>query len=189
MNNLAMLIPVDIDLSILKNEWIYQYQLIKDTKIKPNNVYKTLDIFTGFFKNLLEEIIEVVDLPPQDYMIQYHDINHNSKRNYLTGIHRDTYRKTCITLPIEVNEDEPICFYDEVPLTQDRRLDQHTKPNLESSYSKQHPTLVNVSNLHNIRIINDMLPRILLQINYNYDFIDIIKHKKDIWEIITKNDN
>ena len=57
------------------------------------------------------------------------------------------------------------------------------KPNQTSQYSTKHPTLINVHNHHNVRVIDKDIPRIFVQMSYDEHFDDIVKNNPNI-EII-----
>ena len=52
------------------------------------------------------------------------------------------------------------------------------KPNQIGQYSENHPTLMNVQNWHNVRVMDLAPPRIFIQISYDIHFDEIVA--KDI---------
>ena len=54
------------------------------------------------------------------------------------------------------------------------------KPNQIAQYSEMHPTLVNVNNYHNVRVLDVSEPRIFIQMSYDLTFDDFISKNINI---------
>jgi hypothetical protein len=182
MNNLAELTSVRLDdPTTIKNNWD---NLVSSTShVWDSRNYVGLGFFNEYYKKLLSDIIESVGVPYKNIVIQCHDKSLKDGKWYLTTTHRDDDRFTCVTIPIVYNLQEPINFYDDSIVVPPRGKPNTQKPIQTSLYSSKNPTLVNVSNLHNVRVIQDNFPRILLQISYDYKFDDIVSKKPNIWNI------
>lgn len=182
MNNLAELTTINLDDPyMIKNQWDH---LVSSTMHAwDSRNYVGLDFFNPYYKNLLSNIIHDVGIPHKNIVIQCHDKILKDGKRYLTTIHRDDARLTCITIPIVYNLLEPINFYDDSIIVPSRGKPNICKPTQTSLYSHKNPTLVNVNNLHNVRIVEDDFPRILLQISYDHRFNDIINNNPNIWKI------
>lgn len=181
MNNIAELNSIVLDdRKILQEEWNKQMILLGQKPLEWRE-YLDLKIFTEYYKNLLSSIIETIDLPYKNIIIQYYNNNSSNKWN-LNIAHVDADRLSCVTICIS-DIYEPVCFYERESMPEIRGSQQLPKPIQTSQYSKKHPMLVNVNNVHRVHVIEDKSPRILLQISYDIHFDDIIKNNKSIWEI------
>lgn len=146
--------------------------------------YVNMHFFTSYFKNLVDNILDAINLPYYDILFQTHHEGLYEEKEYLLVTHRDTYRNCCITIPIYVNDEETVNFYGPIetdihPVTETTNLN---KPIISSGYSKKHPSLVNTNIRHNVRIL-DNSPRILLQISYKQYFEDVICANPKIWHL------
>lgn len=181
MNNLAELKTVILDdTSVLYHEWQTQAQYFNG-KILEWREYVDLDIFTPYYSNLVNKVIKEINLPFKNIVIQYYD-HHNSNKWNLNIAHKDADRLSCVTICL-TDIYEPVCFYSDEAMPDIRGSQNLPKPIQISRYSKKHPMLVNVNNVHRVHVIEDKSPRILLQISYDIHFDDIIKNNKSIWEI------
>jgi hypothetical protein len=182
MNNLAELLTVRLDdPSVIKNHWD---DLVSNAHhIWDSRNYVGLEFFNPYYKNLLTGIIDGIGLPYKNIVIQCHDKSLKDGKWYLTTTHRDDDRLTCMTIPIVYNLQEPINFYDNSITIPPRGKPNPYKPIQTSVYSSNYPTLVNVNNLHNVRVLQDSFSRILLQISYDYEFDEIVNKNPNIWNI------
>ncbi len=183
MNNLAELLSVPIDRLEIESEWEKQVQFV------PNHVWDSRNyvdesFFTDYFKTLLNKIVEEVGVKPKNYLIQAHDKRLVDKKWYLNITHKDDDRLTCITIPILYTKMEPIRFYDDTLIPPARGMPNTQKPVQTSTYSDKYPTLVNVNHWHNVRLVDDVNPRILLQISYDEDFDSIVGLDSSKWNIL-----
>lgn len=182
MNNLAELNCVNINSIEIQKEW--DQFVSSSSHLWDTRNYVTIDFFNPYFKNLLTDIVENVGLPFKNIVIQCHDKSLKDGKWYLTTTHRDEDRLSCITIPIKYNLQEPINFYADTIAIPDRGKSNSQKPIQTSRYSANHPTLVNVNNLHNVRVIADSYPRILLQVSYDIDFLNLIEKNPLIYTIL-----
>lgn len=182
MNNLAALKTVEIDEVELLNEWHNQIAHSHSFEWKHRN-YVPISFFTEYFQSLLNQIIDEIGLEPKNILLQLHDKRLCDDKWYLKITHRDDDRLTCLTVPLVYSKLEPIRFYDDsyMPV---RGQDNKAKPVQTACYSKIHPTLVNVNNLHNVRVVDDGDPRVLLQISYDTHFDKIISKNPDKWLVL-----
>ena len=125
---------------------------------------------------------------------------------YLGIIHKDEYRTSCVNIPVKYDKTEPVYFYNDESVQ--KRLEEykvHTHdvltrkslidprgginaitaktplgitPNQVGQYSENHPTLMNVQNWHNVRVMDLAPPRVFIQISYDIHFDEIVA--KDI---------
>lgn len=214
MNNIAEMITCNLDDSeILYDRWKEQYLEFKDILHLERNLL-SIEQFNGYFKSLLQDVIDQIGLPYTQLIVQYHDVGVNDDKLQLSYVHADTQRKSCITIPVVAKE--PVLFYDFSPDHGYKKIDmtnnaqrtienikastpEPVKPNFKSqkigkirkpnqvvTYSKKHPTLVNVSNLHSLFFMETKEPRILLQISYDIEFDEIIKNKPELFRVVEK---
>lgn len=189
-NNLAELTDINIDINVLQTEWYKQVEYSRGYVWTPRN-YVELDFFTTYYKVLLESITDVVDETPKNYIIQTHDINldwsepapgtkpsalmgQTDTKWYLNIAHKDDDRLTCVTLPVFYNRMEPVNFYDDDVEIPPRGKQITAKPSQVGFYSQNHPTIVNVNNFHNVRVLDTSEPRILIQISYDISFDELV---------------
>ena len=178
MNNLAELTDISIDIEGLRIAWKEQVIFAENYSWKPRN-YVSYTFFTVYFQRLLLEIENMLGEKPKDYIIQMHDpsIVINDKW-YLNITHKDADRNTCVNIPIYYNHMEPVNFYDDVDNIPNRGIPIQSKPNQIGYYSEKHPTLMNVNNFHNVRVLDEQQPRIFVQMSYDTYFDEFIQ--KDI---------
>lgn len=183
MNNLAELITVNIDPAEVLNAWEEQKQRIN---FLPGDWRTEINIenFTDYYKNLLNQCIEEIKIKPKNVLIQIHEEKLIQEKYYLTFTHTDIDRLTCLTIPIIYNKLEPIRFYDKNIKIPPRGQPITEKPIQTSCYSDNHPTLVNVNNPHNVRVIDKNYTRILLQLSFDEKFDDIVFSNSNIWKHI-----
>jgi hypothetical protein len=180
-NNIAEIKDVSINIEELRTAWSEQLIFTGNYSWEPRN-YVDLEFFTSYFQQLLSHIADLIDEKPKDYIIQIHDPNLVTNKWYLTDTHRDADRNTCITLPVYYNRMEPINFYNDVNEVPGFRKDKSIKanPNQIAQYSEMHPTLVNVNNYHNVRVLDVSEPRIFIQMSYDLTFDDFISKNINI---------
>ena len=176
-NNIAELKDVSIDLDVLRAEWAKQVTFVSGHKWESRN-YVDLNFFTAYYQQLLLHISDVIGEEPKNYVIQVADSQLYNEKWYLNTTHKDEDRKTCITLPVYYNRMEPINFYDDVDNIPIRGIPIQSKPNQIAQYSEEHPTLINVNNYHNVRVIDELQPRIFIQMSYDIHFNEFFQ--KDI---------
>jgi hypothetical protein len=182
MNNLAELTVVPLNTKEITNEW--DSFIVSKMHSWDTRNYVSIDFFSAYFQNMLNNILNAINIPYKNIVIQCHDKALKDGKWYLTTTHRDEDRMSCITIPIKYNLQEPINFYTDDILVPNRGKSNPQKPCQTSKYSINHPTLVNVNNLHNVRVIADSFPRILLQISYDTPFPTIIEKNPSIWKIL-----
>lgn len=215
MNNVAELVTVSLDdPDVIKAQWNIQHDELKNILHLERNLL-SLDDFNEYFKKLLKDIIDQIGLPYTQLILQYHDAGMmNDDKVQLSYIHFDTQRKCCITIPVIAKE--PILFYDPSEENGYKKIENPTaiqqtaesiksatpdnvrinyrnqnigrikKPNQVVTYSKKHPMLVNVSNLHSLFLMEIKDPRVLIQISYDFTFDDILKMKPEIFKVVEK---
>lgn len=206
-NNLAELKDVIIDIQSLRAAWAEQVVFAGEFQWEHRN-YVGLDFFTAYFQHLLLDIENVIGEKPKDYIVQLHDrsiptysdTSYNDKF-YLGIVHKDEYRKSCVNIPVYYDKFEPVNFYDDESIRERLKEykgytdDQHPllstnafaaglksplgiKPNQIGQYSENHPTLMNVQNWHNVRVLDLAPPRVFVQMSYDIHFDEIVA--KDI---------
>jgi len=171
--NLAEILPIKLDDPTTIQAEYEKY--IKTINIGYNRMYCNLDQLSSYFRNLLEEIIKVVDFPILDITWQIHDSRVLPGIIELDCVHTDYYRNTNITIPIYLDPDERINF--------------HANPSKEdimqsSTYSLENPSLVNVGSYHSVSLIPNTR-RILLQLSYLASFNEIYNKNPSIFKIYT----
>lgn len=188
-NNLAELLPIGISGDELKHHWETFILTHKDSITWDFRVFLTTDMFEHYFKMLIESINDVVKEVPKYYMLQIFDQRLYPHKGFLNVIHKDVDRNSCITLPLSYNMMEPVLFYNDIPGISPEQHRKTSKPWPEkpqqiARYSENHPTLVNVQNLHNVRVLDETSPRVLLQLSFDIGFDDMINKNPSIWRII-----
>ena len=187
-SNLAELLPIDISGDELHNHWEDFILTHKDSISWDFRVVLNKDMFSNYFRTLLESINDVIKEVPKYYMLQIFDKRLYPHKKFLNIIHKDVDRQSCITLPLIYNLMEPVLFYDDIPglSPEEHRktgLPWPGKPCQVARYSNNHPTLVNVQNLHNVRVLDETSPRVLLQLSFDSSFDDIINKNPSLWRI------
>ena len=155
-NNIAELKDVSIDLDVLRAEWAKQVTFVSGHKWESRN-YVDLNFFTAYYQQLLLHISDVIGEEPKNYVIQVADSQLYNEKWYLNTTHKDEDRKTCITLPVYYNRMEPINFYDDVDNIPNRGIPIQS---------------------HNVRVIDELQPRIFIQMSYDIHFNEFFQ--KDI---------
>jgi len=181
LNNIAILKPIELDpITTIELEWDRQVAFNRGFNYDLRN-YVEFDFFTLYFKNLIKNITTIVGLY-KNILLQIHDKKLIDAKWYLSTIHKDAERLSCITIPLLYNMNEPVNFYglDELP----RGASPNRKPTQRLNYSRKHPNLVNVNNYHNVRLLDDLSPRVLLQLSYDKHFDEIVYKNPDYWEIM-----
>jgi len=161
----------------------------------------SFDFFTEYFQNLLLEIENVLGEKPTQYIIQLHDGSipaftdelYQNKFEYKV-IHKDEYRTSCVNIPVNYDKMEPVYFYSDETLYKlsttkkpgESRL-SFSRPNGVTApkvdplpdqvgqYSENHPTLMNVQNWHNVRVMDLASPRVFIQTSYDIHFDEFIQ--------------
>ena len=175
INNLAELQDVSINIESLRESWEEQKILAGNYEWKERN-YVDLTFFTVYFQHLLLDIENILGEKPKNYIIQMHDpSNVINDKWYLNIAHKDDDRKSCINIPVYYNRMEPVNFYDDLTDIPDRGKPITATPNQIGQYSDHHPTLMNVNNYHNVRVIDESQPRIFIQMSYDITFDEFIK--------------
>ena len=180
MNNLAELSSVLLDSTdTMQQHWQDQLKFSQDFRYDWRN-YVALDFFTDYYKSLLLNITDKIGLPYKNFVVQYYN-EQSSDKWKLNIVHKDVDRQSCVTVSV-TDLHEPVCFYNrDTAVRGSQKLPQ---PVQISRYSKLHPTLVNVSNFHNVRVLEDQSPRVLLQVSYDVSFEEIIEHTPTQWRML-----
>tara|TARA_R110002020_G_scaffold394339_1_gene604395 strand:+ start:16 stop:645 length:630 start_codon:yes stop_codon:yes gene_type:complete len=199
-NNLAELLDVSINIESLRAAWAEQLVFAGDFEWGKRN-YVSLDFFTAYYQHLLLDIENVLGEKPKDYIIQLHDGSIPKYTDelyqdkfYLKVIHKDEYRQSCVNIPVYYDKMEPVYFYDDetiypmVEQTQpgESRItfarpnginepDIAPTPDQVGQYSENHPTLMNVQNWHNVRVLDLAPPRVFIQMSYDIHFDEFIQ--------------
>lgn len=170
-SNLAQLLTINLD----SQEQLQQEFILFANKLNLqwfNRHYLSMHNFTGYYKNIIDKILDEINLPYYDILLQLHHKDYYYEKNHLSTIHTDKYRNSCITIPIFFSIDEPVQFYD------------NNFVQIQSSlYNTKNPSLMNTGQNHAIKITNMDNPRILLQISYKHRFEDIIARNPSIWQL------
>lgn len=207
-NNLAELLDVSINIESLRAAWAEQIVFAGDDYEWSKRNYVELDFFTAYFQHLLLDIQNVIGEEPTQYIIQLHDRSlpgysdslYNDKF-YLNIIHKDEYRTSCVNIPVYYDKFEPVHFYDDEDVME--RIIKHQSytgdpttslslrdptngvktplgivPNQIGQYSENHPTIMNVQNWHNVRVMDLAPPRVFIQLSFDKHFDEIVA--KDI---------
>ena len=186
-NNLAELRSIDINLDVLQAEWVklVTYQSEYKWGGTGGRNFVEFSFFTLYFQQLLLDIENVLGEKPKNYIIQMHDpaLVVNDKW-YLNIPHQDYDRKTCINIPVYYNRIEPVNFFsmDVIKEYEKKNSKIGTRryvgmsPEQVGQYSDQHPTLMNVNNYHNVRVIDESQPRIFIQMSYKTPYKKFLKH-------------
>lgn len=172
-NNLAEILDIHINPDLLYLEWLKQIEYSHGYCWLERN-YVEIEFFTSYFQILLETVNDLINEEPKNYVLQCHDKSLIDDKWYLNIAHKDDDRKTCITIPLIYSRMETINFYDDDADIPQRGKPITTKPSQVGWYSEKHPTLVNVNNYHNVRVLSTDEPRVLLQLSYDLTFEEII---------------
>lgn len=184
-SNLAELTPIKLEPDRLLNDW--------NSIVSNNSIEWKFRIYanelTPYFQSLVDSIKECIQLEPKNYIFQVFDKDLYNEKKYLDIVHKDVDRSSCITIPILFNIMEPIMFYDDIPdfkPEEYRKLNKPwpAKPIQIGKYSKEHPTLVNLQTLHNVRLFDDTSPRVLFQLSFDMDYNTMIDRNPDLWRFI-----
>ena len=169
--NLAEILPIQLDdPKVIQAEY---ENYIKTIKVDFNRLYPKLNELSSYFRSVITQITDVINLPYLDITWQIHDNRFNIEPIALDCVHIDYYRYTNITVPIYVNPNERVNFH------------KNAAPDsiLQSStYSLKHPTMVNVGMYHSVSLIPDTR-RVLLQISYLHKFDEIYNKFPNIFNI------
>ena len=189
LNSLAELTSIKIDRLAIETEWESFLSHNRNNIDWDFRVLLELDSFSDYFKTLLNSVCDIVQEAPKYYMLQVFDRNLFTQKQQLNIVHKDVDRNSCITIPIIYNVMEPVMFYEDIPgLVQEEyrktNMPWPEKPTKIGRYSENHPTLVNVQKLHNVRVLDNTSPRILLQLSFDASFDDMIEKNPAIWRII-----
>ena len=189
LTNLAELTTITIDKHELQSAW---NSFVDENSNQLDWGFRVMidyNHLSYYFKNLLGSILEVVDAKPKNYMFQVFDKRLYDKKYQLNIVHKDVDRLSCITIPLTYNVMEPVMFYKDIPDINPEEYKKTGRPWPEkpiqiARYSDKHPTLVNVNNLHNVRVLEEISPRVLLQISFDCSFDNIIDKNPTIWRVI-----
>lgn len=190
LNNLAELIAVQIDCSKLLES--YEYFLSNRKKLIEWN-YRVMvepNFFDDYVANTIESICSKINQKPKNYILQVFDKRVYNEKTFLNVVHKDIDRKSCITMPIVYNPMESILFFKDIPGIDPKEYRKNInqpwpeKPMQVCRYSNNHPTLLNVQNLHNVRVLDNTSLRVLLQLSFDIGFDDLIEQNPSIWRII-----
>ena len=187
--NLAELLPIHCVSNDLQNHWQQFLEHDKDKVAWDFRVYINDETLGIYFKRLIQSINDTIQLDPKYIMLQVFDKRLYKHKGFLNVIHKDVDRNSCITLPLTYAKHEPVLFYNEIEGIdpgeyRKTNLPWPEKPCQIAQYSDNHPTLVNVQNLHNVRVLDEVHPRILLQLSYDIGFDDMISRNPSLWRII-----
>lgn len=180
MNNLAELVAYKLDdPNTIQNEWKNLINNKSNFKFDARS-YVSLDFFTDYFQKIINDVTGLIG-QYKNIVIQCHDKLLHDEKWHLNVVHKDAERLSCVTIPISYNPAETVNFYNQ------NMLDRGTSPNRKAdqrlAYSLAHPSLINVSNYHNVRVLDDTSPRILLQLSYDIDFNEFVSKNPDYWVI------
>lgn len=152
--NLAEILAVKLDPpEVIQHEY---EKYIKNITIAHNRLYPSLNELSIYFKKLLKKIIDVVDFPILDITWQIHDSRFLPQIIELDCVHIDYYRLTNITVPIYLDSNERVNFHKNA--SSDSIIQS-------STYSLEHPSMVNVGMYHSVSLIPNTR-RVLLQLSY-----------------------
>ena len=171
--NIAEILPISLDQPIILQEEYDKF--IQTLDPGHNRLYLKLPKISSYFRNLLKQIIEVIDLPYLDITLQLHDTRFCPGYIELDVPHIDYYRYTNITIPIYLNPNERINYHP-----------NSSRDNIihSTAYSIVHPSLVNVGLFHSVSLIPGMR-RVLLQISYLHKFHEILNRNPSIFNLYT----
>lgn len=189
-NNIAELLPISIDNSLLMSA--YGSFIENNKNISWDwRTFVSKEQLPTYLNQIAESIIELINVAPKNYLFQIHDpsVYIFKEKKYLNMVHSDDDRKTCITIPILINGLEPVMFYKNIKNINFKDYKKSgkmwpEKPEKICKYSREHPNLVNVSKLHNVRVIDISNTRVLFQLSFDETFQDIIGKNPDIWKVM-----
>lgn len=186
MSLIAELTSVTLDPNeIILAKWDEQVNYQSDQIWKCMN-YVSKKFFTEYFKVLLNKCESSIGFDIKGYNIMVQDLTlmigeDANKMNFLNRIHVDSQRMCCLTIPIKSNHLEPVCFYDDS--VSDQATVTKERPLLVHRYNSKFPSLVNTRKKHKVRLMDES-PRILLQIEYDVSFDEIVAKNPSIWKTI-----
>jgi len=190
LNNIAELIPIQLDNVKLYECWETFLKHHKDSIEWQFRVIVKPNLFPDYVVNLLESICTAINQQPKNYILQVFDKGLFDYKTFLNVVHKDIDRQSCITLPIIYNQMESLLFYDDIlGIDPGEYRKNYNKPWPEKPiqvcrYSTTHPTLVNVQKLHNVRVLDTVSPRILLQLSFDIGFYDLMEQNPCLWQVI-----
>ncbi len=174
MSNAAEILTVKLDdPNILKEEWeklipTFDKLFYQDESYRLSYPIAKL---TPYFQNILEAIKLELGVVTEKCAIFYHDIiKFDNKMRGTTRPHVDTTRAVAVTVPIHAGD--LFAFYTKQP-------DNRPKLTEMIKYGLEHPTIVNISNIHSTFIVEHKLPRAILQLNCYESFSNICERNKD----------
>jgi hypothetical protein len=178
MENIAEIKTINLDNILkLRSEWDTLLQKLIDDKLLPDHKHRPtyfsiqIDSLTEYFKNLIIKIQFELGLDLSDVRIIYHDFYKYPATKNSTIIHKDGPRKSTITVPIYAKD--PVIFYhDDQSKAERTKLFQ--KPKLVYYYDYMNPVLLNVQNFHAWFTLDEKEPRVLLQLNLQERFENIV---------------
>jgi len=190
LNNIAELIPIQLDNVKLYECWETFLKHHKDSIEWQFRVIVKPNLFPDYVVNLLESICTAINQQPKNYILQVFDKGLFDYKTFLNVVHKDIDRQSCITLPIIYNQMESLLFYDDIlgidpgEYRKNYNKSWPEKPIQVCRYSTTHPTLVNVQKLHNVRVLDTVSPRILLQLSFDIGFYDLMEQNPCLWQVI-----
>lgn len=187
--SLAELVPIYLSKDRLEIEWKTFYKTKINNEVYDWRIYPELNYLTPYLQEYIKSIIMIVGIEPKNFLFQIATEHNMPDKESLSIVHRDDDRKSCITVPILYNQHETVMFYNDDPninwrLFSKTRKQWPNKPIKLSRYSNNHPTLVNVNQLHNVRIMDKTSNRVLLQLSFDETFEEIINRNPNIWRIL-----
>jgi len=189
-DNLAELISIQIDSDKLSESYEHFLAKHKNSIKQEFRIVVEPNLFDEYVVNTIESICAQINQKPKNYILQVFDKRVYNEKTFLNVVHKDIDRKSCITLPILYNPMESILFFKDIPEIDPKEyrknIDQPwpEKPIQVARYSTNHPTLLNVQRLHNVRVLDKISPRILLQLSFDIGFDDLIKQNPSLWRIM-----
>jgi len=190
LDNLAELIPVQIDCTKLQECWEYFLERHKNAIDWKYRVLVEPNFFNDYIERTIDSICTIIGNRPKNYILQVFDVRVYNEKTFLNVVHKDIDRNSCITLPIIYNPLESVLFFNDIPNIDPKEYRRNIdkpwpeKPIQVGRYSTNHPTLLNVQRLHNVRVLDKISPRVLLQLSFDIGFDDMIQQNPSIWRII-----
>lgn len=185
MYSVAEIKNINLDhVDVLRREWdVLLQQIIKNGILHTGILKRTyfsveIDNLTDYFKDLTLQIKTVLNLDLSDIRIiclNYKDITSNSKDANI--IHKDAPRQSAITIPIYAHD--PVVFYYDNEIEFYKRDKAFKKPKLIYKYNYVNPVLLNVQQFHAWYITDENIPRVLIQLNLQEPFENIINRNLD----------
>ena len=182
-NYLAELTTLSLpSLNILEEEWI-KCEHANQGFSWDGRCYLPEIKYTNFFKNIINNIKDQIGFQHKNVCLQIRQIGHPKCALTSHIIHKDSNRNSLCVFPVSTITD-PVCFYTDEMILKNKEKTYKNHPDLISFYSHNHPILMNTQKYHNVFIIDKNKPRILIQLEYEETFEQILEKNLSLFKLL-----